>query len=63
VSVTFIYGLIDPRTLEVRYIGKSDSPLSEETKKKISNSCKNRIPWNNGRKGLQIAWNRGKHNE
>jgi hypothetical protein len=25
-NVTFIYGLIDPTTLEVRYIGKSDNP-------------------------------------
>lgn len=26
---------------------------------KISQSCKGRIPWNKGRKGVQVAWNKG----
>jgi group I intron endonuclease len=32
-----------------------DRPLSDETKKKM----KGRIPWNKGKKGVQIAWNKG----
>ena len=31
---------------------------SEETKKKISQSKKGSIPWNKGKKGLQVAWNK-----
>lgn len=33
---------------------------SEESKKKMSESAKGRIPWNKGIKGMQIAWNKGK---
>jgi hypothetical protein len=33
---------------------------SEESKKKMSESAKGRIPCNKGKKGLQVAWNKGK---
>lgn len=32
--------------------------ISEETRSKMSNASKGRIPWNKGKKGLQIAWNK-----
>ena len=32
---------------------------SKETRKKISISGKGREPWNKGKKGLQVAWNKG----
>lgn len=32
---------------------------SKETKKKISQSNKGRIPWNKGLKGKQVGWNKG----
>lgn len=35
--------------------------LSEEARKKISESRKGNIPWNKGKIGLQIAWNKDKH--
>lgn len=38
--------------------------LSEETKIKLSRTWfdKGRTPWNKGKKGVQIAWNKGKRN-
>ena len=33
---------------------------SEETKRKISKSLMGKIPWNSGKKGLQIGWSKGK---
>ena len=33
--------------------------LSNETKKKISDSSKWRTPWNKGLKSVQVAWNKG----
>lgn len=32
---------------------------SEETKNKISESKKGKTPWNKGKKGCQVAWNKG----
>jgi hypothetical protein len=32
----------------------------DETKQKISNSNKGKVPWNKGLKGVQVAWNKGK---
>ena len=34
--------------------------VSEETKRKISKSHMGQIPWNKGKKGLQIGWSKGK---
>lgn len=33
---------------------------SEETKLKMSIAKKGKVPWNKGKKGLQIGWNKGK---
>lgn len=38
--------------------GGGRGETSEETRKKMSNAAKGRIPWNKGRKG-QIPWNKG----
>lgn len=35
-------------------------PCSEETRKKISESLKGHIPWNKGKRGLQVSCNKGK---
>ena len=35
------------------------SKRTEETKKKMSEAAKGRIPWNKGKKGVQVAWNKG----
>jgi 5-methylcytosine-specific restriction endonuclease McrA len=35
--------------------------MSEESRKKLSNSLKGRKTWNKGLKGVQIAWNKGLH--
>lgn len=32
---------------------------SEETRRKLSESHKGIVPWNKGKKGLQVAWNKG----
>lgn len=34
-------------------------PKSEEHKQKLSNAGKGNIPWNKGKKGVQVAWNKG----
>ena len=35
--------------------------VSEETRKKLSEAGKGRIPWNTGTKGIMKAWNKGLH--
>jgi hypothetical protein len=49
-----------PWNLGKKYKGK---PRSEETKKKIGEKNKisllGNIPWNKGKSGLQVAWNKG----
>lgn len=39
---------------------KLRKPKSDEVKKKMSESAKGRIPWNKGKKGVQVPWNKGK---
>jgi hypothetical protein len=38
ILTTYIYGLVDPRTGEVRYIGKSDNP-----RYRLTHHCRNRL--------------------
>lgn len=38
----------------------SHKNMSDETRKKIGEGGKGRIPWNKGKKGVQKAWNKGK---
>lgn len=38
------------------HIGKK---LSNEHKEKLSNAHKGKIPWNKGKRGVQVAWNKG----
>lgn len=33
--------------------------LSDEHKEKLSNAHKGKIPWNKGKRGVQVAWNKG----
>ena len=35
--------------------------LSEEHRRKLSEAKKGKTPWNKGKKGVQQAWNKGKH--
>jgi len=35
--------------------------VSEKTKKKLSISHKGQVAWNKGKKGVQVAWNKGLH--
>jgi hypothetical protein len=34
-------------------------PATEEKRQFLIGLCKDRIPWNKGKKGLQVAWNKG----
>lgn len=38
------------------FFGKTHS---EESLKKMSAAKKGKIPWNKGKKGVQVAWNKG----
>ena len=38
------------------HIGKK---LSNEHKEKLSNAHKGKTPWNKGKRGVQVAWNKG----
>jgi hypothetical protein len=40
--------------------GRYHLPVSLKTRNKISRSRKGIIPWNKGKKGVQIPWNKGK---
>lgn len=47
------------RLCEIRRQNKLNFKWSDESRKKLSNSCKGRVPWNKGVKGKQLAWNKG----
>ena len=44
------------KKLSNAHIGKK---LSNEHKEKLSNAHKGKIPWNKGKRGVQVAWNKG----
>lgn len=46
-------------TIEVLKKKATGRKHTEETKKKLSEYRKGREPWNKGKKGLQVAWNKG----
>ena len=33
--------------------------ISDETRRKLGNGRRGKPPWNKGKKGLQVAWNKG----
>jgi len=43
----------------VAYSGIKGKKMSDEQKEKIRNSKIGKTPWNRGKKGLQVAWNKG----
>jgi len=38
---------------------RKGKPFSTEHKENLSKAHKGKIPWNKGKKGLQVAWNKG----
>ena len=46
-KTTFIYALCDPRTFEVRYIGKSDNPYKRYCEHIIDKTCSYKARWIN----------------
>jgi hypothetical protein len=56
-------GTIGPKSEETkRRMRKPKPPRTEEHSKNISLSKKGSIPWNKGKKNVQIAWNKGLKN-
>lgn len=67
------YNTISPNGYNLEFGGNPGKIISEESKKKISKSCKGRIPWNKGKKQAddqklahsqkmkgRTPWNKGK---
>ena len=52
----FVDGIIETRKPKV---GKPKGPMTEEAKEKMRASIHGRVPWNKGKKGSQVAWNKG----
>jgi len=44
------------RKISIAHKGKT---ISEEQKRKLADSHRGKTPWNKGKKGLQVAWNKG----
>lgn len=48
-----------PETIEKIRVANQGKKMSEESKRKMSESKKGKSPWNKGLKGSQVAWNKG----
>jgi hypothetical protein len=44
-NLTFIYALCDPRTLEVRYVGKADNPYKRYCRHLIDKENTHKVTW------------------
>ena len=57
-----LYGInaIEEKNKRQKSFFKEGRIVSEEVKKKCSDSLKGKIPWNKDKKGSQIAWNKGR---
>lgn len=53
------FNSLSPHGYNLTYSG-SYAITSEESRRKLSEALKGRSPWNKGKKGLQVAWNKGK---
>jgi hypothetical protein len=56
-NLTFIYALCDPRTLEVRYVGKADNPYKRYCRHLIDKENTHKVTVNilNGKNGNDIS--------